>query len=73
MLAHIDAWVAEMPVAPKTRYVCQDADDQKFIDLTVAHQTLLLSKDKAVLTMAKRLRALGVQTAAKFSLLGLPT
>jgi hypothetical protein len=73
MLAHIDAWVVEMPVAPKARYVCQDADDQKFIDLAVAHQTLLLSKDKAVLTMAKRLRALGVQTAAKFSLLGLPT
>ena len=73
VLARFDAHVEWADVAPKARYVCKDADDQKFIDLAVAHQTLLLSKDKAVLTMAKRLRALGVQTAAKFSSLGLPT
>jgi hypothetical protein len=29
----------------------------------------LLSKDKAVLTLAKRLRPLGVQTAAQFAAL----
>jgi putative PIN family toxin of toxin-antitoxin system len=72
VLARFDALVALMPVAPKARYVCKDADDQKFIDLAVAHQTLLLSKDKAVLTMAKRLHALGVQTAAQFAALSLP-
>ncbi len=72
VLARFDALVALVPVAPKARYVCKDADDQKFVDLAVEHQTLLLSKDKAVLTMAKRLRPLGVQTAAQFFALSLP-
>lgn len=72
VLARFDALVTLVPVAPKARYVCKDADDQKFIDLAVAHQTILLSKDKAVLTMAKRLHALGVQTAPRFSVLSLP-
>ena len=72
VLARFDAWVELLPVAPKARYACKDADDQKFIDLAVAHQTLLLSKDKAVLTMAKRLRTLGVQTAAQYAALALP-
>jgi putative PIN family toxin of toxin-antitoxin system len=67
VLARFDAHVELADVAPKARYVCKDADDQKFIDLAVAHQTLLLSKDKAVLTMAKRLRLLGVETAARFA------
>jgi putative PIN family toxin of toxin-antitoxin system len=71
VLARFDAWVELLPVAPKARYVCKDADDQKFIDLAVAHQTLLLSKDKAVLTMAKRLRGLGVETASRFAALSL--
>jgi putative PIN family toxin of toxin-antitoxin system len=69
VLAQFDDHVELLAVAPKARYVCKDADDQKFIDLAVAHQTLLLSKDKAVLTMAKRLRPLGVETAAQFALL----
>jgi predicted nucleic acid-binding protein len=69
VLARFDALVELVDVAPKARYVCKDADDQKFIDLAVAHQTLLLSKDKAVLTMSKRLRALGVETAAQFTAL----
>ena len=69
VLAHFDVHVALLDVAPKARYVCKDTDDQKFIDLAVAHQTLLLSKDKAVLTMANRLRPLGVDTAARFSAL----
>jgi putative PIN family toxin of toxin-antitoxin system len=67
VLARFDAHVELLEVAPKARYVCKDADDQKFIDLAVAHQTLLLSKDKAVLTMANRLRSLGVATAAQFA------
>lgn len=65
VLARFDAHVQIVDVAPKARYMCKDTDDQKFIDLAVAHQTLLLSKDKAVLTMAKRLRTLGVETAAR--------
>ena len=37
-----------------------DADDQKFIDLAVAHQALLLSKDQHLLVMRKRLIAQGI-------------
>jgi putative PIN family toxin of toxin-antitoxin system len=69
VLAQFDAQVQTMEVAPQARYVCKDADDQKFIDLAVAHQALLLSKDKAVLIMAKRLRTLDVQTAADLAAL----
>jgi len=49
-------------VAAKASVTCRDPDDQKFIDLAVAHQALLLSKDRAVLCMKKRLLALAVQT-----------
>ncbi len=45
---------------PKASVTCKDPDDQKFIDLAVAHQALLLSKDNAVLSMRKRLLALSV-------------
>ena len=37
-----------------------DPDDQKFIDLAVAHQALLLSKDQHLLVMRKRLLAQGI-------------
>jgi len=40
---------------------CADPDDQKFIDLAIAHQAQLLSKDNAILCMKKQLLALGVQ------------
>jgi putative PIN family toxin of toxin-antitoxin system len=69
VLAQFDARVLLVELAPKARYVCKDPDDQKFIDLAVAHQALLLSKDKAVLTLAKRLRSFGVETAARFAAL----
>ena len=42
------------------RLTCSDPDDQKFIDLAVAGKTLLLSKDRHVLSMAKRLLAHGL-------------
>lgn len=60
VLAAFDAWVSFCPVAPKAPYTCKDPDDQQFIDLAVAHQAVLLSKDKAVLVMRKRLLKLGV-------------
>lgn len=47
-------------VAPKASVTCTDADDQKFIDLAVAHKAVLLSKDKAVVSMTKRLSSLQV-------------
>ena len=51
-------------VAPKARVTCKDPDDQKFVDLAVAYRATLLSKDRAVLCMAKRLLALGVIAVA---------
>ena len=50
--------------APRSAFVCKDPDDQKFIDLAVAHTATLLSKDKLVLKLGKRLLATGVKTAA---------
>ena len=47
--------------AARAGVTCTDPDDQKFIDLAVAHQAQLLSKDNAVLCMKKRLLALDVQ------------
>ncbi len=67
VLAHFDAWVSLQPEAKKAVYTCKDADDQKFIDLAVAHQTVLISKDKAVLCMAKRLARLSVRVMNEFT------
>ena len=41
---------------------CKDRDDQKFIDLAVARKAVLVSKDRQVLVMKKRLAALDVRT-----------
>jgi len=60
VLARFDAQVQRVDVAPKAPVTCKDPDDQKFIDLAVLHKARLLSKDKAVLCMKKRLLALGV-------------
>jgi putative PIN family toxin of toxin-antitoxin system len=64
VLAQFDAMVALHPVAAKADFTCKDADDQKFIDLACTHQALLLSKDRAVLCMARRLLSLGVVVSA---------
>ncbi len=66
VLARFDAWVCTVAPAPRAAMVCKDADDQKFIDLAVAHGALLLSKDQAVLRLAKRLLAVGVQAVPQF-------
>ena len=55
VLAAFDVQARIEPVVPKARVTCKDPDDQKFIDLAVAYQATLLSKDKAVLCMKKRL------------------
>jgi putative PIN family toxin of toxin-antitoxin system len=60
LLSAFDAQARLVEVAPKAPYVCKDPDDQKFIDLAFAHQATLLSKDKAVLKLKKRLGAHGV-------------
>ena len=60
VLEAVDAGVQWQEPAPKAVVTCKDKDDQKFIDLAVAQGAVLLSKDKAVLCMRKRLLALGV-------------
>jgi len=59
VMTQFDQHAQLVPVAPKAPVTCRDADDQKFIDLAVAHKAMLLSKDNAVLCMSKRLLALG--------------
>ena len=65
VLAAFDAQVRLVDIAPKVAYVCKDADDQKFIDLAAAHRAILLSKDKAVICMRKRLANLGADVATE--------
>jgi putative PIN family toxin of toxin-antitoxin system len=60
VLAAVEASAQWLDPAPKAVVTCKDKDDQKFIDLAVQHGAVLLSKDKAVLCMRKRLLALGV-------------
>jgi putative PIN family toxin of toxin-antitoxin system len=64
VLQHMDSFARWVDVAPKASLTCKDPDDQKFIDLAVAHQAHLLSKDQAVLCMQKRLLAHGVKAQA---------
>ena len=61
VLAQFDGQTQWLDAAPKAGVTCRDPDDQKFIDLAVAHQATLVSKDNAVLCMAKRLLALDVR------------
>jgi predicted nucleic acid-binding protein len=61
VLAAYDARVRHRAdAAPRAPYVCSDPDDQIFVDLAVAHRARLVSKDRALLSMRKRLAALGV-------------
>jgi len=59
LLAVFDAAVQLCPIAAPAPWACADADDQKFIDLAAAHRAILLSKDKAVLRLRKKLAMLG--------------
>ena len=61
-----DRHAVEVPVpAPASlaaRLRCSDPDDQKFIDLAAAQRVgWLLSRDRAVLKLARRLAAVGVR------------
>lgn len=59
VLARFDRHVEIVPAAVKAPCTCKDPDDQRFIDLAVAHRAVLVSKDAEVLCMAKRLDRLG--------------
>ena len=64
VLAAFDQHAQITAVPAKASVTCSDADDQKFIDLAIAHQALLLSKDQHVLSMQKRLLAQGIRAQA---------
>ena len=64
ILAKFDQYARLVDVAPKASMTCSDADDQKFIDLAVQHRALLLSKDKDVISMKKKLLAQGIHALA---------
>ena len=60
VLNRFDKYLLAAEPADKAACTCKDPDDQKFIDLAVAHAVPLLSKDKAILCMKKRLFQSGV-------------
>ena len=61
VLAAFDAQVQRVAPAARAPCVCRDPDDQIFIDLAVAHRAQLVSKDRAVQALRKRLALLGVE------------
>jgi predicted nucleic acid-binding protein len=56
-----------------TRIRCTDPDDQKFVDLALGHATWLISRDRAVLKLARRAARLGVQVLTPERWQPLPT
>lgn len=67
VLEAFDRHAVCVDVAPRASIVCKDPDDQKFIDLAVAHRCLLLSKDGEVLKMRKRLERLQASARAAYA------
>jgi len=61
VLSSFDRHSRLLAVAAKASLTCSDPDDQKFIDLAVAGHALLLSKDRHLLSMTKRLMVQGVR------------
>ena len=68
ILQRFDALAQLCNVPPKAPATCKDPDDQGFVDLAVAHQARLLSKDHALLCMQKRLLALGILVSSAIEL-----
>ena len=63
VLVDFDRHVRLVDTPAKAGVTCGDPDDQKFIDLAVAHRCTLLSKDHEVLRMRKRLAQLQVMAS----------
>lgn len=68
VLAQFDRQSQPAPAAAAVPVRCSDRDDQMFIDLAVAHRALLISKDRQVLRLRKRLAPLGVTVLASAGL-----
>ena len=67
VLQDFDRHATLLDCPAKAPVTCGDPDDQKFIDLAVAHRALLLSKDRAVLALRKRLAELQVRAGPALS------
>lgn len=52
--------VTQPVIGESFRLRCTDPDDQKFVDLAMAHAQWLVSRDRAVLKLARRAQRLGV-------------
>lgn len=63
VLEAFDAHAQIVDAADPARIVCRDGDDQKFIDLAIAHGATLLSKDKHVLALRRKLATAEVTVA----------
>ena len=68
VLAQFDRQSQPAAAAAAVPVRCSDRDDQMFIDLAVAHRALLISKDRQVLRLRKRLAPLGVTVLASAEL-----
>ena len=66
VLRDFDAQAALVEPPAKAPLTCGDPDDQKFIDLAVAYRCTLVSKDREVLRMSKRLAQLEVRATARW-------
>lgn len=67
VLEDFDRHACLVDVPAKAPLTCGDPDDQKFIDLAIAHRCTLLSKDGEVLRMKKRLAKLEVVAASSWA------
>ena len=67
VLQEFDRQAALVDVPDKAPVTCGDPDDQKFIDLAVAHRCPLVSKDREVLRMRKRLARLDVLAVPRWT------
>jgi putative PIN family toxin of toxin-antitoxin system len=63
VLDAFDSHACIVEAAPASKILCRDGDDQKFIDLAIAHRATLLSKDKQVLALRRKLAAVDVAVA----------
>jgi predicted nucleic acid-binding protein len=63
VLQQFDTHAVIVDAPPAAPHKCRDPDDQKFIDLAVAHGATLLSKDAQVLALRRKLAVAKTFTA----------